>query len=173
MAKNRRFTIQCAGNCKRNTQIFPYCWQHAEQILNVRVQKSHWLPDGHHGLYASRPGARGCKIKVFSKNDVIVEYLGEHINHDELSKRYDSVEIVNGRKNIVEGFAEYTLQYAKDAFVDAQRLRGYAAYINDPSGHIPLDKKPNAKFDGLNVVATKNIYNGDEILVSYGKQYWQ
>jgi SET domain-containing protein len=161
-------------SCKRVTRVYPYCWQHAESELHVRIRPSTWLPKGNYGLHAAVAMSNSTKRPVvFRKNEIILQYDGEYLTAQEISRRYDKLVIKNHKPYLEEGFAPYALEYDEGRYVDAAHKRGYAAYINDPDGPV-LSKQPaNAIFDGLNIVAIRDIYNNDEILVNYGKDYWK
>ena len=73
----------------------------------------------------------------------------------------------------------YIFYVTENHIIDAKRYRkSFARYINDAKGLKKIKGiNNNAAFiiDGLKVFvdATKNIPAGEEILVGYGKEYWQ
>lgn len=119
---------------------------------------------------SSLPGCgKGLFTKVdVTKGDLIVEYVGENITWAQALKRNE--------KHAEQ--APYLFYISAKNCVDAEHvLSSLARYANDAKGHTKIkgisnnseyciiDKKPFIK-------ATKNIKAGDEILVSYGKEYW-
>ena len=161
--------------CNRNTRTYPYCWQHAELILKVKICKSKWL-ENNLGLFAfSRnveefPRDPEMEKPIFKKNQKIVRYEGEKLTKTELSERYDKT--VDGE--VTEGLGEYVLEYEHNKFIDASRIRCYTAYINDPNGLVKIPEKANVKFSRKCwIKALRDIYNGEELLISYGNNYWK
>ena len=73
----------------------------------------------------------------------------------------------------------YIFYVTENHIIDAKRYKkSFARYINDAKGLKKIKGiNNNAAFiiDGLKVFvdATKNIPAGEEILVGYGKEYWQ
>lgn len=160
-----RIKVVCQSPCCRTaTNIAPYCWRHALKLAKIKVRDS-TIPGAGKGLFAQstwRSPAHGPRTLVFKKKDVIAEYLGEVIDEAELGRRYGTER------------APYTIWVCDGTYVDAARLRSYAAMANDARGH----GRCNARFTHGSATrppeirATRDIYNGDEILVSYGDAYW-
>ena len=48
----------------------------------------------------------------------------------------------------------------------------YGRYTNDPLDDTLVNAKVITKGDRLVIIATTDIYEGDEIFISYGAQYW-
>lgn len=163
--------MKCShSKCRRKTNIVPYCWQHAEINLHVKIKKCTWLPEGNKGLFAFD---RKCSsTPIFQKGQRILRYEGELLTEDEMSERYDYYD-ENGE--LVEGNAEYALEYESGKYVDAEIVKSYGAYINDPNGYTkhPDSLTPNSRF-GKNrwIIAVRDIYDGDEILIDYGDNYF-
>lgn len=163
--------MKCSHNkCRRKTNIVPYCWQHAEMVLHVKIKECQWLPKGNKGLFAI--DRKRVDAPVFRKGQKILQYTGEFLTEDEMSERYD---YYDEDGELVEGRAEYALEYEDGKYVDAEIIKGYGAFINDPNGYTrhPENLDPNSKFGkGLWIVAIKDIYDGDEILIDYGDNYF-
>ena len=103
---------------------------------------------------------RGASQILIQKGDKITSYNGEFIDRDVLLQRYDV------------HTAPYGIQYDRDTYIDSALLRGIGSLIN----HTQM-KNTNVRFSvdrrnrAINLVATRNIRNGDELLVNYGPQY--
>lgn len=168
--------IECQNplGCSRKTSAIPYCWQHMRTNLCLNIKESN-IPKSGKGLFAYCPFLRDKGVPVFKKYDMICDYIGEPISSEELEKRYRySV----GKKQY-DPTGPYVLEDCETGWIyDGALLRGAGAIANDARGS---GKRPNAslvssdikkgdKFPGL--MATRNIYHDEEILVSYGREYW-
>lgn len=180
--------IQCEGTtkdkkrCTRQTvKALPYCWQHYQKINRVRIAKSS-VPNAGFGLFVCDTTKKKGEL-VFKKKDLIAQYNGDVLDAAQLNLRYGE----GGQT------ATYTWNNSDlNEYLDSACKRYLGAYANDPKG---TGKRANAKIDyklvnqrdrdhinphryrdlpdrisGL--VAIKDIYNGDEIFVSYGAQWW-
>ncbi len=122
-------------------------------------------------LYVKKSGLPGAGKGLFTdslikKGTKVVEYKGEIIDMKEYDKRAERDE------------AGYMLYGNKELCIDAYRTPQYLArYANDAKG---LGKKNglfnNCYYDFFGkkgwIVAYRNIQPGSEILVGYGKEYW-
>jgi len=90
---------------------------------------------------------------IFRKGDKIVKYMGEIINLDELIDRY-------GNKT-----GPYAIMISKNRYEDG----GCGSLANTLSGHNNATLSISKGFACLKCV--KNIHNGNEIYLSYGKSY--
>lgn len=179
--------------CTRTTcMASPYCWQHARSNLKVRVMKSMFLDSigiNALGLYAWDPSKKDRKEPIYTKKSSSISvtgkarskpiYGGELITKEQLSERYDS--------KTQSMTAPYGHKSRANGYMDAACHRGIGAYANSLKprsrrtfrwieGKRSTTKKyaQNAKLlESLNIKATKNIYHGDEILISYGPEYWK
>lgn len=145
--------------CKKTTCIgLDLCWIHLLREKKVRIKES-LIPNAGKGLFALDEKA-GENAIVFKENQSITAYGGEVLTHDVLNQRYG------------DGNASYAISRGKYV-EDAACKRGVGSLIN----HASLQKKPNARLSfntrtkRFVIVANKNIRNGSEILVSYGKAY--
>ena len=96
---------------------------------------------------------------VFPNGDIVCPYNGKIIDRNELNRRYK------------EYTAPYGLQNRIGIFEDTAFRRGIGSIINN---HFP--SKANCRISiGRNnrasIVATKNIKNGEELYINYGKDY--
>lgn len=120
------------------------------------IKKSQ-LPFAGKGLFTTKPIKKGSKI---------IEYRGEIIDWKEYCKRV---------KEDKDGYLAYI---NKNKCIDAYNTSQYKArYANDAEGLIRVKHlKNNAEYqiidDKVYIVATRSIKAGEEIFVSYSKEYW-
>ena len=117
---------------------------------NVYVDRS-WIPNGGYGLFAQ---------KNIKKDDVVISYIGEILNTQTALRRNDK---------------SYLMRLGTQVYIDANNcFLCLARYINDcrnPAGHnVIFDKNEYEKC--AKIIATRNIYLGEELYVDYGKWYW-
>ena len=159
-------SIQCeavksnAQRCKNHTVIGQtYCHAHRKKMLHLQIKKS-TIPGAGQGLFAA--GDEG-KI-IFKTGDRICMYNGQLLNDLELLRRYR------------EETAPYAIElHKKDGEVqyeDAATRRGIGSLAN----HSRNKSKINARLsisrnNRAQLIATKNIRSGAEILVDYGPDY--
>lgn len=159
-------SIQCIDQtnahkqCKRQTVIgSPYCYTHLLYKHHLRIKKS-TIPNSGNGLFAVDPMDSSHKV-IFKPNDpelcVIALYKGEIIDKDELIERY-------GNKT-----PPYVVGINNNRYEDGAKIRGVGSIANTKPNH------NNATISVHNgyakIKATKNIYNGDEIFLSYGRSH--
>lgn len=140
---------QCRNRCVIGT---PRCWVHLLKDNKVRIKQSQFGK----GLFAMDID-KGPNEVVFKKNHTIVQYTGEIINRDELERRYGMYT------------APYAVQQDADTFIDSACSRGVGSLIN----HQP-EARANCRFsygrnNNIQVKATKNIRNGQELYLNYNK----
>jgi len=144
--------------CRRRVCIgSPYCYVHLLYIKHLRIKQS-TIPNAGNGLFALNPTAEANSI-VFRKTATIIEYDGEVIDDDELVERYDYQT------------APYAVKQKRNCNVDCACRRCVASNANTLAGHNNASFSVNNRQNVVKVVATKNIKNGDEIFLSYGKSY--
>jgi hypothetical protein len=156
-------TIQCQyikenkEQCKNRVCIGqPYCWIHERIGKHLQIATSKIVNAGL-GVFAYN-GTDDDEI-LFKEGDPICPYYGEIINEQELISRY-------GDKT-----APYGIQIkAHQIYEDGALKRGIGTLIN----HLPVKKNCRfsiAKNNTVNIVATKNIRNKQELYISYGRSY--
>lgn len=156
-------TTKTGAKCKRSVCIgIPYCWTHA-RLAGLAVKNTEGRGKGLFAYGKDRKQRETGSPAVFKKNDVIAEYAGELISREELARRYNNVT------------APYTLASAqKGKYIDAACKRGLGSLANDPRGTgLQANARLSVGRNGGNLKATKNIYHGQEILTSYGRDYWR
>jgi hypothetical protein len=142
--------------CKRQTVIgSPYCYIHLLYKHHLRIKKS-TIPNAGMGLFAVDPMDSAHKI-IFKANDTIALYKGEIIDKDELINRYSNKT------------PAHVVGISANRFEDGAKIRGIGAIANTKPNH------NNATISVHNgyakIKATKNIYNGTEVFLSYGKSH--
>ena len=144
-----------------NFLLFTFATQfkiHSNLMATNLVIKKSQIPNAGKGLFT---------LRDIKKGERIVEYLGEIITEKELLERAD--------KNIY-GYAFYiNKKKCVDAYYTPKEL---ARYANDARGLTRVEGLKNNccyevwKSSGW-IKAEKNIKAGEEILVSYGAEYWK
>jgi hypothetical protein len=160
-------SLKCCGKsakgtpCRRNVAKGLFlCYQHTRSLLGLRVDQSKLNPRMQ-GLFVCSNN-HGADDIVFRRGDEICPYFGEIINKKTLSERYPG-----------DTTAPYALQISANKFIDSACLQSIGAKANTASSGF----RNNARFSShhnlpyARIVATGNIRNGDEILVSYGPKY--
>lgn len=106
---------------------------------------------------------------AIAKDEIVCEYEGEKVTWKECLRRNEAM----------EGKGAYFFHINDRNCVDAQHtLWALGRYANDAAGPSKVaGLRNNAKYEVIKgkpyIKATKNIKAGDEIFVSYGKEYWE
>ena len=154
--------------CTRNViQGIFCCFQHVSNIFNIRIDKSGIVFQGHtmNGLFACDM-SKGSNAIVFRKGEEICPYFGEVLTKAQLDERYPG-----------DVTAAYTLQISPDKFIDAACFMSFGAKSNKPptgkssTANAALHLPPKLHYNYGRLLAKKNIRNGTEIFLSYGRQY--
>ena len=143
--------------CKRRCVIgSPYCTTHLAYKHHLKIKTS-LIPNAGKGLFAVDPLSSDNNEILFHNGDTICQYKGKMIDHAELIQRYSNKT------------PPYVVGVSANAYEDGARIRGIGSIAN---------KNPNHSNATISVYrgraslrATKNIKNGQEIYLSYGKQY--
>jgi len=179
--------------CKlRSCLDFEYCWLHLRKKYHIKVAPSKIKVNGKSiglGLFAKTDKPLSNRMRehidsrmitpqdkklylVFKSGDIIGKYEGEQVDAKELSRRYDYVDD-NGQ--LVEQTAPYAVvgnrRGKKNTMItDALCLKNYVSFANDARNS---EYAYNATLTpGLYLKATRNIWQGDEILWNYQRSYW-
>lgn len=160
--------------CRKSTCLdSKYCWMHLRKIENVMIAPSR-VPGGGLGLFCYtnkvvRASDRGSPI--FRKYDTITEYGGHTLTKPQIDQFYDYVDDQGHRVDFLT--APYGLElmdHHPQTFRDGACYRRAGAYANgtrNRGDHANAKLKPDATLE-----ATRDIYKGDEIIVTYGPHYW-
>jgi hypothetical protein len=147
--------------CGRNTVIgLGCCWQHMLTDYHLRIKESN-IPNSGKGLFAMDKSIEDNAI-LFRKGDSIINYDGEIIDLAQLHQRFGNYT------------APYTVYINNNRFTSAEFHRGIGSLANHGNSSIS-NETFNTGNRGNNAICTlkakKNIRNGDEIIVNYGKSY--
>ena len=161
---------QCS---RRSIYTIPMCWQHLISDYQITVGQT-TLKDVH-GVRLPTVGIFACNPKdedglVFHARQAIVPYIGNNMSVAEHDQKYPgdtsapySVAIANGRvidSSLMRGVGSL----AQDCRA-ANRNRGdcdqnNAVVVEGAAGNYPM------------LVAKRDIFDGEEIFMSYGSHYW-
>lgn len=174
-----QYNVTSNVKCQRRVCIgLPYCWQHSKQMYNVRVKDSRIAGKG---LFVETPSRLQHDVRgpVFKKNDFICPYNGKRIKHNKLNRIYPG-----------DCVAPYAWCGTRDC-EDAASKRGIGSLANGEGPRrnriqtnarlTQFSPKLSGKYFGSGpaprnkqvwLQATRDIYNGEEIIIEYGDDYW-
>jgi hypothetical protein len=157
--------FRCAGlnkngvQCGRNVIIgLPLCFQHTASVYHLKIKKS-TIPNAGMGLFAFDKTKEPNDI-VFKANQKICPYFGEVVTKEILDERYD---IHTAPYGIV-------VSANQNKYEDGAIQRGIGSLLNHK-----VRSQTNCKFTNnyrhITISATKNIRNGQELFINYGRDY--
>jgi len=175
LEKQQCSCIKSDGNrCRRKVVIgLEFCFQHLELKRHLKIKKS-TIPNSGLGVFAldSRLPSddtktilfRGERNKKRGTGDFITNYNGETISNTEMEDRYH------------DNTAPYACRINPRAVVDAACSRGLGSMINSTTSYSAancefVQRRVGHQPVGVYVRARKNIRNGEELKVWYGKDY--
>ena len=145
------------ARCKRRCVIgSPFCSTHLAFKHHLKVKTSN-IPDSGNGLFAIDPMNSDQDEILFKKGETICKYYGEIINHNDLIERYSNKT------------PTYVIGISKDRYEDGAKFRGIGTLANTLPGHNNVTISIHRGHASLK--ATRNIRNGQEIYLSYGREY--
>lgn len=174
---NPRFTCnlksqQCSAKkqdgsqCKNKVVLgLPKCYHHLAKDHNLRIATS-TIQNSGKGLFASKTTKikeeviRSAEHLLFKKGEKIIEYVGDEINDAENDIRYGT-----------EKTAPYSLEVQKNKIIDGSCKRGTGSFANHKGSNQSNVKFSKARDGKVYLVVEKNIYDGMELFVNYGRQY--
>ncbi len=146
------------SRCKRKVIIgFEYCFSHLPIEKHLKIADSEINGAGK-GLFAYDRTKEEGDI-IFRKGDNICNYNGQLLSMDTIHERYQ------------DKTAPYAVQVNNNHAVDCACKRGIGSIANTLPGHNNATFSVNSTYRTAKLVATKNIRNGDEIYLSYGRTY--
>jgi hypothetical protein len=153
---------QCQGQtkaharCKKLTRkSIPLCWMHLKSQLGLQIKPATNRSWGD-GLFA---------LVDFAPGEEICTYDGELLSKEQIDERYGDEK---------GDYAPYALAIGRNWAIDGACHRGIGSTANAQK----KKRDTNAKFvvshitRSARIVATKHIFSGDEIFVSYGTNYF-
>jgi hypothetical protein len=180
-------SVRCQGTtrkglpCKRNSVIgTPYCREHLRKIRKVSIRRS-TIPNSGNGLFADEPGKLQSNGDiVFRRGDIITKYDGERMTKAEVDQRYGADDAVTGpyvvrvpvqgmrtakrgRKRVQESYRTGW------SYLDGATERGVGNLANMAMRNI--DNNAKLDYEHADLVATRDILQGDEIFIDYGDEY--
>lgn len=153
---------------KYTTRIHPHCFECTINKYKVAIGSSSQGEGAGLGLFAY-DRYKGAGEIVFREGDFIAPYAGEVISDEDSEERYTGASKIDG--DLV--CCPYSIENFKGETVDASLIRGPGAFCNDS-----LEKDYNAELaededeEFIFIHALKDIKQHEEILVSYGDDYW-
>ena len=147
--------------CKRQQYIgFSLCYQHLARDSHLKIAPA-TNPEHGKGLFATN--LTKDQEVVFRKGDRIIEYNGDVLTKAELDNRYGGDQ---------KDTAPYGFQVNKDKYLDSACLRSAGSLANHKPLHQANAKLYLATNNGcVYIKALRNIKNGQEIFVNYGRSY--
>ena len=140
--------------CPRGSFVHaPYCRFHLRSVLGLDVDES-TIPDAGFGLFSLVARPKGFHL---------VDYLGEVVSNTVIEQRYPK-----------KTLGAYSLKLSASLFLDSALSRGVGACANAPGKVRPnvcFVAHAGSKSARLEVV--RPIKPGEEIFVSYGRDYWR
>jgi len=134
------------------------CHIHRLNELNLKVKASN-IPNAGKGLFCVDK-TRGANEIIFRRGDKICNYNGELITEAQLNARYG------------DETGPYAVEMNRKRYSDGAFVRGVGTLLNHA-----IKVRANVEFSvkrdnsDVTIVATKNIKNGAELLINYGRQY--
>jgi len=150
-------TTKKGSRCKRRCVIgSPVCCTHLSYAYNLKIKPSN-IPNAGKGLFAYDPLSGDPNEVLFNREETICQYKGEIIDKDELIRRY------------ANKTAPFAIGVSANSFEDGARVRGIGSLANTNPGN---NNATLSIYRGrASLKATKPIRNGEEIYLSYGREY--
>jgi hypothetical protein len=158
-------TRDAGGQCRNRTCTTSKCWQHLQSKDHLRVKTSE-IPGAGKGLFAAKETRSQRGYHGFRRGETIAPYVGERMSKAELDNACPA-----------DKLAVYAVERNKrgDVINAYKTTDGAARYANDPRG---TEEQANARLQvvsggRVNLVARSAIEPEEEILVQYGRSYWE
>ena len=158
--------MKCPNCQKRVTVGGPYCWLHTLEVLHLRVLPSSIRGAGR-GVFARQHASRvDPRAVLFRKGDWVAPYGGAERTQAQLDKLYKA-----------HGTSEYAVCHRvrqagtnRSLCQDAQRGAAISigGLVNHASGRL-ANVKLAARGDKIHLRATRDIRDGREVLMDYGR----
>jgi hypothetical protein len=145
---------RCARKCVIGT---PYCWTHLLAKFHLRILPS-TMPEAGKGLFVLDKKQPTGTVLI-KKDQTVCPYGGDLIDKATLDERY-------GDKT-----APYAVQLSKNRFRDGGCARGVGSLLNHDSRRANVAFSVNQNAKTVSIKATRNLKNGEELFVNYGREY--
>jgi hypothetical protein len=146
------------ARCSRKSVIgTPYCWSHLLSNHHLRLLPS-TVPNAGKGVFVLNKQKPLGDI-IIRNDDVVCPYGGELIDEATLNHRY-------GDKT-----APYAIWLSQSRYRDAACARGIGSMINHDSRRANVVFAVNHRAKTVSIKAKRNLRNGEELFVSYGRNY--
>lgn len=156
--------MQSGNRCRKRCLIgLTKCWIHLESVYGLRIRDAGALGQG---LFASNGDSYSNDI-VFRPDDYIISYVGgDELTEAQVEARYG-----------VNNSGPYAMRVGDGSYQDCAIRRCAASLINSNRG---TSTRSNCEFvdhtddDGnaeILVICTRNIRNGQQLFISYGREY--
>jgi len=145
---------RCSRKCVIGT---PYCWSHLLSNYNLRILPS-TIPNAGKGLFIMNKQEPEGKV-IIKKGTIVCPYGGELIDKQTLDERY-------GKKT-----SPYGIYVSTNNYRDAGCARGVGSVINHDSRKQNVIFTANHKSKSINIKVSRDLVNGEELFVSYGRSY--
>eukprot|EP00455_Lapot_gusevi_P011061 TRINITY_DN1507_c0_g1_i2.p1 TRINITY_DN1507_c0_g1~~TRINITY_DN1507_c0_g1_i2.p1 ORF type:complete len:285 (-),score=-4.04 TRINITY_DN1507_c0_g1_i2:129-983(-) len=160
--------------CENMTSVLPYCPLHTRQLLNLEVRAS-TIPNAGNGLFAysshfDADSDQKERPVVFYNGQLIHYFQGEILEYKAYRDRYGAAFDASDKK----WFTPYAARLPCGKIVDAILVRGIMACANDVRDLSKTNVSPGSdcRPSYLPCYASKTIYHGDELFISYGEAWW-
>jgi hypothetical protein len=137
----------------------PYCNIHLKHKHYLVIRDS-TIQNAGKGVFVFHPKKEEDDI-IFKKGDRICYYEGEVLTHDQFLDRYSNADKT----------APYTVQLHKNKYEDGALKRGIGSMINHKPTAQCNCKLSISHNNRAQIIATKNIYNYEELFINYGRSY--
>jgi hypothetical protein len=147
------------GNrCKRKCIIgYEYCYPHLKSNLKLKIKDSS-IPNAGKGVFVDT-GKPNNNV-VFKKNDKICEYNGQPVSMDKI------------RQDYLNKTAPYAYRINSQNAIDGAGKRGVGTLINsNRGGQNNVCFTNDTRNKKVNIRATKNIKNKEELFIPYSSGY--
>jgi hypothetical protein len=136
-------------------------------ISHLRIKPS-TVQNAGKGLFAVNPSDKTGDAIVFRKDQDIIRYFGAPSTGQETYDRYG------------DALAPYTvaINVNQGLYEDAACQRGVGSLANhatqrNSNARFKIKRATSTRPAVIMVTATKNIRNGHEIFINYGREYWR
>jgi SET domain-containing protein len=148
------------SRCKRKVVIgAPYCHTHLK-YKHFLVVRDSTIQNAGKGVFVLDVHREEDEI-IFRKGDRVCYYEGEVLSHEQFLERYSNADKT----------APYTVQLHNNKYEDGALKRGIGSLLNHKRMNQCNCKLSISRNNRAQIIATKNIYNYEELFINYGRSY--